>query len=153
MRSLLCKQVIIGGSACGVAGSVVRSRRAALSTGRQALPVLQGVLFLPGSEDLPGGVIKGVTVPVHDLPHVIFPAKYRSDAQRIAVQIPAQTGGDGALDRGNIAKIAAHTCAQDLIVTGLAAGEAGREAVEHRLDLTPAAPGELSTEEGDRVVV
>jgi len=67
--------------------------------------------------------------------------------------IPAQAGGDGALDRGNITKIAAHTCAQDLIVTGLAAGEAGREAVEHRLDLTPAAPGELSTEEIDRVVV
>jgi len=34
--------------------------------------------------------------------------------------IPAQAGGDGALDRGNITKIAAHTCAQELIVTGSA---------------------------------
>jgi len=56
-----------------------------LSVDRQAPPVLQGVLFLPGSEDLPGGVIKGVTVPVHYLPHVVFPARYRSDTQRIAM--------------------------------------------------------------------
>ena len=48
-------------------------------------PVLQGLLFLPGSEDLPGRVVEGVAMPVYDLPHVIFPAKYRSDAQRIAM--------------------------------------------------------------------
>src|SRR5262244_3138350 len=73
------------GPACGVAGlrrSVPPSdveRRPACS------PRSTGRLFLAGSEDLPGGVIKGVTVPVHDLPHVIFPAKNRSDTQRIAM--------------------------------------------------------------------
>ena len=77
--------MIIGGLPAAWLGSVALSRRAMLSVDRQALPVLQGVLFLPGSEDLPGGVIKGVTVPVHYLPHVVFPAKYRSDTQRIAM--------------------------------------------------------------------
>jgi len=55
---LLCKQVIIGGLRAAWPGSVVRSRRAMLSVDRQALPVLLGLLSLPGSEDLPGGVHK-----------------------------------------------------------------------------------------------
>jgi hypothetical protein len=45
--------------------------RAAVSAGRQALRFLRCLLFLPGSEDLPGGVIKGVTVPVHHLPSAV----------------------------------------------------------------------------------
>lgn len=64
---------------------------------------LLSLLFLPVSEELPRGVIERVTVPVHDLSRPVFATKYRSDAQRIGVKIPALAGGDGALDRGNIA--------------------------------------------------
>jgi winged helix-turn-helix protein len=45
--------------------------RATVSADRQALRCLQCLRFLPGSEDLPGGVIKGVTVPVHHLPSAV----------------------------------------------------------------------------------
>jgi hypothetical protein len=40
-------------------------------------------------------------VPVHHLPSAVFPAEDSGDAQRIALQFPAQAGGGGAFDRGS----------------------------------------------------
>jgi hypothetical protein len=73
------------------------------------VPVLSGSLFLPASEEFPRGVIEWVTMPVHDLPHPAFTAKYLSDAQRIGVKIPSPAGRNGALDRRDVAKVAADT--------------------------------------------
>src|SRR5450755_3240231 len=117
------------------------------------LLALQRLLLSPRSQEIPSGVIKRVAVPVHDLPRAALPAEDNGDAQRIMLRFPALAGCDGTLDRGKITKIAADARTHDFVVTRLASGEACREPVEHRLDLAPAVPRELGTEQGNRIAV
>src|SRR5664279_563562 len=106
----------------------------------------------PVRQHIPGSSIFRITMPVNDLPLAVLPPEDGGDPKRVLLRLPPVAGRDRVFDRDHVAEVAAGPGGEDLVLTGLAAGETRGQPLEGWANLVPAATGQLGTEQGDRLV-